>query len=312
VRPGAVAFALAKCTVQPIDRDERQTVHADLIGHLVHRKPRRQQLAALGRIDAVEAGMRRGWRGNAHMHLARAGLADHLDDLPAGGAADDRIVNQDHPLGLQHRAIGGVLQLHAEMADVVGRLDERTADIVVADDTELEWDAAFGGVAHRCRHSGVRHRYHHVGRHSRLARQFGTDLLARVVDRRALHDRIRPGEVDVFEYAEPLARTAERFDAVHALVVDHDQLARLDVAHKVGADDVERAGLACQYPAAGALVADAAQDQWTHTERIAHAHQRLGRKRHQRIGAYHLLQRVDQPIDHGGVEADRDQVDEHL
>ena len=67
-----------------------------------------------------------------------------------------------------------------------------------------------------------------------------------------------------------------------------------------------------QHPAAGALGADAAQDQRAHAERIAHAHQRLGGQRHQRIGADHLLQRVDQPIDHGGIQADRDQVDEHL
>ena len=32
-------------------------------------------------------------------------------------------------------------RLHAEMADVVGRLDEGAADIVVADDAELERDA---------------------------------------------------------------------------------------------------------------------------------------------------------------------------
>ena len=99
---------------------------------------------------------------------------------------------------------------------------------------------------------------------------------------------------------------------MNALVVDHDQLARLNVAHEVGADDVERAGLAREHPTAGALVADAAQDQRSHTERVAYAHQRLGGQRHQRIGADHLLQRVDQPIDHGGVKADRDQVDEHL
>ena len=105
---------------------------------------------------------------------------------------------------------------------------------------------------------------------------------------------------------------AERLDAVHALVVDDDDLARLDVAHEVGADDVERAGLAGQHPAAGALDADAAEDQRPHAQRVAHAHQRLVRQRDQRIGADHLLQRVDQPVDHGGIEADGDQVDEHL
>ena len=99
---------------------------------------------------------------------------------------------------------------------------------------------------------------------------------------------------------------------MHALVVDDDDLARLDVADEVGADDVERAGLAGQHPAAGALSADAAQDQRPHAQRVAHAHQRLVRQRHQRVGADHLLQRVDQTVHHGGIQADGDQMDEHF
>ena len=36
------------------------------------------------------------------------------------------------------------------------------------------------------------------------------------------------------------------------------------------------------------------------------------RQRDQRIGADHLLQRIDQPVDDGGIQADGDQMDEHL
>ena len=97
-------------------------------------------------------------------------------------------------------------------------------------------------------------------------------------------------------------------DAVHALVVDDDDLAGLDVAHELGADDVERAGLAGQDPAAGALGADAAEDQRAHAHRVAHAHQRLVRQRDQGIGADHLFQRVDQPVHDGGIQADGDQT----
>ena len=55
-----------------------------------------------------------------------------------------------------------------------------------------------------------------------------------------------------------------------------------------------------------------AEDQGAHAERITHAHQRLIRQRHQRIGTDNLLQRIDQPIDDGGIQADRDQVDKHF
>ena len=72
---------------------------------------------------------------------ARAGIAHHLDDLQAGGAADDRIVDQHDALALDQRAVGIVLQLDAEVADLLARLDEGAPDIVRADDAELERDA---------------------------------------------------------------------------------------------------------------------------------------------------------------------------
>ena len=50
------------------------------------------------------------------------------------------------------------------MADVVGRLDEGAADIVVADDAELEAQAGLLGVADRGRHAAVGHRHDEVGR----------------------------------------------------------------------------------------------------------------------------------------------------
>src|SRR3546814_15849239 len=81
------------------------------------------------------------------MHFLGAGLSHHLDDLGRGGAAHDGIVHQDHPLALDIGAVGIVLQLDAEMADLVGRLDEGAADVMVADDAQLEGDAALGSIA---------------------------------------------------------------------------------------------------------------------------------------------------------------------
>ena len=75
---------------------------------------------------------------------------------------------------------------------------------------------------------------------------------------------------------------------------DHD-LAGLDVAHELGADDVERAGLGGEDPG----VVEPAEHQRPHAERVAHADHRVLRQRHQRIGALDLLQRVDQPVDDG-------------
>ena len=166
------------------------------------------------------------------MHLARAGLADHLDDLLAGGAAHDRIVDEDDPLALQHVAVGVVLQLHAHVADRVGRLDEGAADIVVADDAEFEGKPGLLRVADRRRDAGIGHRHDDVGVAVALAGELGADLLADLVDVAALDGGVGPGEVDVFEDAEARLAALEREDALDAVLVDDDHFARLDVAHE--------------------------------------------------------------------------------
>ncbi len=83
------------------------------------------------------------------MYLGRAGVAHHLHDLEAGRAAHDRIVDQHDALARDQRAIGIVLELDAEVADLVARLDERAPDIVRADDAEFERNARFLRIADR-------------------------------------------------------------------------------------------------------------------------------------------------------------------
>jgi len=51
-----------------------------------------------------------------------------------GRSTHDRIVDEHDPLAIDNRAVGAVLEAHAELADVLARLDEGTPDIVVADD----------------------------------------------------------------------------------------------------------------------------------------------------------------------------------
>ncbi len=90
--------------------------------------------------------------------------------------------------------------------------------------------------------------------------------------------------------------------------VDDDHLARLDVAHEIGADDVERAGLRGQDPG----VAELAQHQRPDAQRIAHADQSVLRQGRQRIGALDLAQRIDHAVLDGVLEAGGDEMDDHL
>ena len=105
-----------------------------------------------------------------------------------------------------------------------------------------------------------------------------------------------------------LSCAAERLQAVEPARADHDDLAGLDVAHEIGADDVERAGLRGEDPG----FAEPSEHQRPHAQRVAHADDPVLRQRHQRIGALDLAQRIDQPLDDGVFQAGRDQVDDDL
>ena len=242
------------------------------------------------------------------MHLGRAGIAHHLHDLLGGGAAHDAVVHQHDALAGDVRAVGVVLQAHAEMADLVGRLDEGAADIVVADDAVFERDAGGGGIAEGGGHAGIRHRDHHVGNRRRFLGQLRADALARIIDAVALHHAVGPREIHILEDAEALRLDAERLHGGDAALVEDDELARLDVAHIVGADDVEGAGLGREDPA----VAPLAQHHRTDAERIAHADHHVVGDADQRIGALDLVQRVDQAVDHVAAQVRRHQMQDDL
>src|SRR5881394_2345208 len=129
-----------------------------------------------------------------------------------------------------------MLHAHADFAPALGRLNEGAADIVVSDDAELERHAGMLAVAERGRYAGIRHRHHYVDVNMALARQLRAEGLAHFVDRAAADDGIRPREIDVFEDAGPRRLWRERLVAVRALLVEHDDLAGLDVADIFRAD----------------------------------------------------------------------------
>src|SRR5215475_8699009 len=128
------------------------------------------------------------------------------------------------------------------MADLVGGLDEGAADIVVSDDAELEGNPGGIGIADGGGYAGVGDRDHDVGLDRRLPRQLGADSLPRLVDARPFDDAVGPREVDVLKNTEAPAGRRERPQRMDAGAVQHDELAGLDVAHELRADNVEGAG----------------------------------------------------------------------
>ncbi len=226
------------------------------------------------------------------MNLARAGVPHHLHDLDAGGAAHDRIVDQNDALALDHRAVGVVLHPDAEFANRLGRLDERAPDIVVANDAEFERQAAGARIADRRRNAGIGDRHDHIGVSRGLARQLRSQRLAGVVDASPVDDRIGPGEIDVLEYAGPHRLPRHWEEALHPVAVNDHHFAVLDVADEFCSDDVEGAGLRAQDRAALKL----AEHQRANAERIAGADKLLVGQRDQRVGALDLGQGLHEPV----------------
>ena len=125
--------------------------------------------ALRGEVDAVEARPLHRRRGDAHVHLERAGLAQHPHQRALGVAAHDRVVDDDQPLAADDVAQRVELEPDAELADRLRRLDERASDVGVLDQPEAVRDAGRLGVADRGRRAGLGHRDDQVGLDRMLA-----------------------------------------------------------------------------------------------------------------------------------------------
>ena len=100
------------------------------------------------------------------------------------------------------------LELDAEVAHALFGLDEGAADVVVADEAEVERDAAFGSVAERGGHAGVRHGHNEIGGHARFAGKLAAHLFAALLHPAAKDAAVGPGEVDMLEDAAGLREAA--------------------------------------------------------------------------------------------------------
>ena len=119
---------------------------------------------------------------------------------------------------------------------------------------------------------------------------------------------VRPREIDVLEHALADGLGREGMEGTDAVAIGDHQLAGLDVAHVLGVDQVEGAGLGADD---GGPV-QPAQDQRAEAPGVAGRHQRVGGEEEQREGPHHLRQagrdRVLEPL----AVASRVEVQDHL
>src|SRR6266566_1282615 len=204
------------------------------------------QLGFGRRVDAVIAGTGDRRRGNAEVDLLGTRLANHRDQLPTRRAADERIVDDDNLLSLQYLAHRIELDLHLRVPRGLGRVDELPADIVVADQCVLELEARLLRKAQRHCIRGVGHREDAVGtRRGVLARQLAPQGPAHAIDRPAEDRAVGPREVHQLEDAASmwLRRECRQPIDLRWRSLNAQEFAGLELAHRGGADQIERSRL---------------------------------------------------------------------
>src|SRR5262252_689463 len=196
-----VAGVVARGLEHAVEGEIAERIGAEVSLDLLHLVAGADELLARRRVDAVIARPLDRRRGDAHVHLARAGRPNHLDDLAAGRPAHDGIVHDDHALARQHLAVGVELHLDPEVADALLGLDEGTPHVVVADEAGVVGQARLFREAEGRPHSGVRHGDDEVCGHGMLARQLMPEGLAYGVHVAPPEDGVGPREVHVLEHA---------------------------------------------------------------------------------------------------------------
>ena len=83
---------------EPVELEVGERVDLEEVADLADRQVGGEQLGAAAGVHAVEARPLVRRRRHPEVHLGRAGLAQHRDDLAGGGAAHDRVVDDDEPL----------------------------------------------------------------------------------------------------------------------------------------------------------------------------------------------------------------------
>src|SRR5262245_43590998 len=247
---------------------------------------RRDQLLAPRRVDPVVARPDRRGARDAEVDLLRARAAAHLDDLLARRPPHDRVVDEDDPLPLEDGPRGVELDADAEVADLLARLDEGAADVVVPDEPHVEGDARRPRVTERREHAGVRNRHDDVRVRRLLPEQLLAEALPHRLDRLPEHDAVRPREVHVLEDAGGGPDRREGLVGVHPAHVADRDLAPRGRPYVLGAQQVERARLARHHPPPVHLP----ERERAPSVGIPHHDQPPRHEEHERVGPPHLPQ----------------------
>lgn len=267
---------------------EVERIRVDRLTDFLHALLRRDQLLAVWRVDAIVAGVLERRRRDVYMHFRRACFAKQIDNAQGRRAADDGIVDHHDALAFHHFADCGQLHLHALLAQLLRRLDERPARVFVLNQAKLIWNPRLLSVPDRRGNTRIRHACHDVRVDERFKRQLPPHPFARRMKIDAIDVAVGTGKINVLHCTGRMAlQPFETVDA-QAVLVENEQLARLDVSLIDGTDGIQRAGLRRKH----ITVAHAAHNERTQAMRIGSDQQLVVRHDKERESADNALQRV--------------------
>ena len=273
----------------PVDIKVADAVGPEVVADLLMGLLVGDELLGIGEVDSVVAGMAVRRAADAEVDLPGAGLAEIHHARLGGRAAHDGVVDDHDALALHRLADEVELHPDVEVADELGRLDEGAADVVVADESGVVGNSQFLGEAERGIDAGVGHGDDHVGLDGVEARQFAAHVDACLADGDAAQTAVGSREVDILEDAEGLARFGEGELGADSLVVDHDNLSRLEVADEGRPDQVKGAGFGGEDPS----VIKLAEGKGAQTAGIAEADDFVLTHDHHGEGPFEAAQRAD-------------------
>ena len=245
--------ALGHDLQQALDRKEGQRIGANVLADLIDRLVSADELRLHVGIDAVEARPDDLGRVDADVNLLGAGVAQHLDELHHGGAANDGVVDDDQALALDIVAQWIELHAHAHGTQLLRGLDKRTAHIAILDEALAKGNAALARITLRRRQTGVGHADDQVGIDGLLVCQLTTHVVTAGVDALAIHDGVGAGKVDLLKDAvSGLFGSGHTLLGYQALGTDAQDLAGTDITDILGAHDIECTCLGGNDPAASA------------------------------------------------------------
>src|SRR5579864_2484921 len=313
---GAIGRLLTFSTglAQPFKRKIRQRVGANIVADFFQRFVGSDELAFGRRVHAVKA-RRNSWRtGDANVNFSCAGVAHHTDDLAAGCAANNGIVDQDYALAGEQTANGIQLELDAEVAHTLLRFDERASDVMVADQPKAKRQQRFRRISQSRSHTGVRHGNDKIGFNGRFLGKLPAHGFTAGLHGPTEDDAIWTREIYVLKDASGLLHLRSEVARESAFRTDDDHLSGLDVTLIDGADEIERAGFRGEdnCVAGGTAVGNASHGKRTKAARIANGKDAVARHHDERKRAFDPAKSVANGFRQRVFLGLRDQMHDHF